>query len=352
MNGEKRETSQPALKPVEPEKKEAPRVVGADGEKVPAAGRKGGGRKIGLLLLVMAVLAGVGFGVKEVVFYRHHAETDDAQVEGHIDPVLPKVSGFVTQVLIRDNQKVEKGQLLLKIDTGDLQAKAETARAALENARAKVAVARANVSSARTQSVKAAADFARYAALRKKEEVSQQQYDAIRAAADSAAEAVTAAEQGVGAAQAEAGQKKADLDFAQLQLSYAEVLAPASGTVSKKNVEVGQFVQAGQPLLAIVEDVESWVVANFKETQLKKMRVGQPVEIEIDAYPKAIFHGKVESFSAATGAKFALLPPDNATGNFTKVVQRVPVKIVFTDPPDPARPLRAGMSVNAIVKLD
>ena len=156
----------------------------------------------------------------------------------------------------------------------------------------------------------------------------------------------------VSAAEAEVGQKKADLEFAELQLSYASVLAPSSGTVSKKSVEVGEFVQAGQPLLAIVEDTDAWVVANFKETQLKKMRVGQSVDIEVDAYPKVIFHGRVESISAATGAKFALLPPDNATGNFTKVVQRVPVKIVLADRPDPLRPLRAGMSVNAIVKLD
>jgi membrane fusion protein (multidrug efflux system) len=334
---------QPAIKPVEAAAPETP------------VARKSAGRKtrkrVVLGLVVLAVAAGVAFGVKEIVFYQHHAETDDAQVEGHIDPVLPKISGFVTEVLVRDNQKVEAGQLLLKIDARDFQAKADTARAAFDNARAKTAAAAANVSQARTQSLKAAADVARYAPLRAKEEISQQQYDAAKAAADSAADAVTAARMNVSAAEAEAAQKKADLAYAELQLSYASVAAPASGTISKKSVEVGQYVQAGQPLLAIVEDAETWVVANFKETQLKKMRVGQPVAIEVDAYPKAVFHGKVESFAAATGAKFALLPPDNATGNFTKVVQRVPVKIVFTDPPDPARPLRAGMSVNAIVRV-
>ncbi len=336
--------SQPAIKP-----------VGAAAPETPVERRsaeKKTRKRVLLLLVVLAVAAGLSFGVKEVVFYRHHAETDDAQVEGHIDPVLPKISGYVTRVLVVDNQKVEAGQLLLTIDARDLMAKADTARAAFENAQAKAAVARANVSLARTQNRKAAADLARYAPLRAKEEISQQQYDAAKAAADSASAAVTAARQSVSAAEAEAAQKKADLAFAELQLSYASVVAPASGTVSKKSVEVGQYVQAGQPLLAIVEDAETWVVANFKETQLKKMRVGQPVAIEVDAYPKAVFHGKVESFAAATGAKFALLPPDNATGNFTKVVQRVPVKIVFTDPPDPARPMRAGMSVTAIVRLD
>jgi membrane fusion protein (multidrug efflux system) len=334
---------QPAIKPVEAAAPETP-VARRSAERNTR-------KRVALGLVVLAVAAGVAFGVKEIVFYQHHAETDDAQVEGHIDPVLPKISGYVTEVLVQDNQKVQAGQLLLKIDARDLQAKADTARGAFENARAKAAAAAANVSQARTQSLKAAADVARYAPLRAKEEISQQQYDAAKATADSAADAVTAARMNVSAAEAEAAQKKADLAYAELQLSYASVAAPASGTVSKKSVEVGQYVQAGQPLLAIVEDAETWVVANFKETQLKKMRVGQPVTIEVDAYPKAVFHGKVESFAAATGAKFALLPPDNATGNFTKVVQRVPVKIVFTDPPDPARPLRAGMSVNAIVRV-
>jgi membrane fusion protein (multidrug efflux system) len=344
MSSEKRETGAPALKPVNGAEKE----VSPPPASTP---KKGPGRRIGLLLLLIAVLAGIGFGVKEVVFYRHHAETDDAQIEGHIDPVLPKVSGYVMEVLVTDNQKVAQGQLLVKIDGRDLKAKVDTAQAALENSRAKVAVARAQVTSAQSQNVKAARDLTRYAQLRQKEEVSQQQYDAAKASADLGEATVLAAQQSVAAAQADVAQKKADLDFAALQLSYVDVPAPVSGAVSKKNVEVGQFVQAGQPLLAIVEDGEIWVVANFKETQLTKMRVGQTVEVKVDAYPKQVFQGKVESIAAATGAKFALLPPDNATGNFTKVVQRVPVKIVFTDPPDSARPLRAGMSVTAIVNL-
>jgi membrane fusion protein (multidrug efflux system) len=352
MNGETREGSGPVLKPVEPEKKETPRVVGSDGEQVKAPARKGFGRIIGIGLLVLAVLGGIAFGVKEIVFYKHHAETDDAQVEGHIDPVLPKVAGYVTEILVDDNQRVQGGQLLLKIDSRDLQSRAATARGALENARAKSAVARANVVTARTQSNQNASDLARFAALRQKEEISQQQYDAAKSAAEASSASHTASERAVVAADAEIEQKRADLAYAELQLSYAQITAPASGVISKKNVEVGQYVQAGQPLLAIVEDARPWVVANFKETQLKKMRVGQRVEIEVDAYPKVIFHGQVESIAAATGAKFALLPPDNATGNFTKVVQRVPVKIVLTDPPDPARPMRAGMSVNAVVKLD
>jgi membrane fusion protein, multidrug efflux system len=313
---------------------------------------RGGLRRVIVWSIVcLAVAAGIAFGVKQILFYKHHAETDDAQVERHIDPVLPKVSGYVTEVLVDDNQRVEAGTPLLKIDPRDLQAKVDTARAALENARAKVGVARANVAAAKTQAANAATDLTRYATLRAKEEVSQQQYDAAAAAARSRSAEAAAADRAVLAAEAEVAQKKADLDYAELQLSYANVASPARGTVSRKSVEVGQYVQAGQPLLAIVEDGESWIVANFKETQVKKMRVGQPVEIEVDAYPKVIFHGKVDSFAAATGAKFALLPPDNATGNFTKVVQRIPVKIVLTDPPDPDRPLRAGMNVTATVRV-
>jgi membrane fusion protein, multidrug efflux system len=308
-------------------------------------------RRIVLVILALLFVVGAIFGIKMLIFYRHHAETDDAQIEAHIDPVLPKVSGYVTEIFVDDNQRVEAGQPLLSIDTRDLQARVDTAQAAVASAEAKIAVARANVASARVQSANATADLSRYAALRSKEEVSQQQFDASKTAAGSLAAGVSATERSVSAAQAEAAQKRADLEYARLQLSYAKVVAPASGVVSRKSVEVGQYVQAGQPLLAIVQDGETWVVANFKETQVRKMRVGQTVEIEVDAYPKVVFHGKVDSFAAATGARFALLPPDNATGNFTKVVQRIPVKIVFTDPPDPARPLRAGMNVTAIVRV-
>ena len=309
-------------------------------------------RKILIGVLALALLAGIAFGVKTVIFYSHHAETDDAQVESHIAPVLPKVSGYVTEVLVDDNQNVKVGEIVLRIDDRDLRSKVATAEADLENAKAAVSVARAGVAGAQTTQAKNDADLRRYAVLRAKEEVSSQQYDSARAAAGASAAQVDGAVRQVSAAEAKVAQKQADLDFAKLQLSYTTVLAPATGIVSRKNVEVGQNVQVGQALLAIVARGEAWVTANYKETQLKKMRVGQPVVLEVDAYPKHEFHGKVDSIAAATGAKFALLPPDNATGNFTKVVQRVPVKIVFTDPPDANRPLRAGMSVNAIVSVD
>ena len=303
------------------------------------------------IVAAIVLAAGAWYGARTISFYRHHAETDDAQIEGHIDPVLPRVSGYVTEVRVDDNQRVAAGDVLLRIDTRDLEAKIQTAEGALGNARAQVAVARANVTAAETARARAAGDLERYAALRKKEEISQQQYDAARAAAESSAAQRNAAAQAVAAAQAQVAQKQADVDLAKLQLSYATVTAPSAGVVSRKNVEIGELVQAGQPLMAIVQDKAVWIVANYKETQLRKMRVGQPVTFEVDAYPKHVFHGRVDSFAAATGARFSLLPPDNATGNFTKVVQRIPVKIVPTDPPDPQFPLRAGMSVTTIVDL-
>ncbi|MEA2601371.1 MAG: rane fusion protein multidrug efflux system [Acidobacteriota bacterium] len=357
--------------------------------------KKGGVRRIFVLgILALMVIVGAFFGFRTYLFYEHHATTEDAQIDGHIDPVLPRVSGYVSQVLVSDNQPVKAGDVLVRIDTADLQAKVDQEQASLLNAQAAVSVAQAalagtratlagtrakatgtqaDVAAARTRQEQAAADLARYTTLWKKEEISQQQYDAARAAADSAragadaarataaaagstseaaAAQIDAASRQIAAAEAQVAQHRAALESAKLQLSYAVVTAPTSGVVSKKAVELGQFVQAGQPLLAIVQGHDTWVSANFKETQLAQMRPGQTVDVEVDAYPGHTFHGRVESLAAATGARFSLLPPDNATGNFTKVVQRVPVKIVFTDPPDPQRPLRVGMNVSVVVNLD
>jgi len=302
-------------------------------------------------ILAVVLIAGAVYGYRTIHFYRDHVETDDAQIEAHVEPVIPKVGGHVTEVLVEDNQRVEKGQVLLRIDERDLKAKVATALADLANARAAAGATRSSVSAAETEHRRAAADLERYQALRQKEEISQQQYDAAKAASEASAAQTQAQGEQVAAAGAKIAQKQADLDLAKLQLSYTTVTAPGAGWVTKKNVEVGQLVQPGQPLLAIVSDEQPWVVANFKETQLKKMRVGQKAIIQVDAYPKRDLHGHVESIAAATGARFALLPPDNATGNFTKVVQRVPVKIVFDEPPDPEHRLRAGMSVNAIVDV-
>ncbi len=360
--------------------------------------KRGGAKKIVILcILGVLVLVGAIWGFKTIVFYEHHATTDDAQLDGNINPVLPRVPGYVQEVLVSDNQPVKPGDVLVRIDPADLQAKMDQEQASLLNSQAAVAVAEAAVASARSTAVgaqakvssnqadvtaarskaqQAVADVARYKQLLNKEEIPQQQYDAAvtaaeaaranadaarattessRATAQASSSQIEAATRQVAAAQAQVAQHQAALEAARLQLSYAVIKAPVAGFISKKNVEVGQFVQAGQPLLAIVQQGNQqndvWVSANFKETQLARMHPGQTAEIEVDAYPGVVFHGRVQSLAAATGARFSLLPPDNATGNFTKVVQRVPVKIVFTDPPDPKRPLRVGMNVNVTVNL-
>ncbi|HEX4441363.1 MAG TPA: efflux RND transporter periplasmic adaptor subunit [Thermoanaerobaculia bacterium] len=342
---------EPAATPRERPREAAPSPEKPAGAAEPKPRKNRTRRVIVWSILAIVLIAGGIYGYRTIHFYRDHAETDDAQIESHVEPVIPKVGGHVTEVLVEDNQRVEKGQLLLRIDDRDLRAKLATAAADLANARAAAGASRSSVSAAETEHRRAAADLERYQALRQKEEISQQQYDAAKAASEASAAQTQAQGEQVAAAGAKIAQKQADLDLAKLQLSYTTVTAPGAGWVTKKSVEVGQFVQPGQPLLAIVSDAEPWVVANYKETQLKKMHVGQKAIIQVDAYPKRDLHGHVESIAAATGARFALLPPDNATGNFTKVVQRVPVKIVFDEPPDPERRLRAGMSVNAIVDV-
>ncbi|RZL07663.1 MAG: HlyD family secretion protein, partial [Hymenobacter sp.] len=207
-------------------------------------------------------------------------------------------------------------------------------------------------------------DLARSTKLRKDDIIPQSDYDAVQAnlratsaqrstAQDQvtvARQQVVAAQQQIAVAQAVVKQRQADLDNAKLQLSYTTLVAPGNGVVSRKNVQPGQVVSPGQQLIGLVSSNKTWVIANFKETQMEDMKVGQKVKLEIDAYPSEDFEGHIESLSAATGARFALLPPDNASGNFVKVTQRIPVKIAL-DNTDPQHPLRAGMSVNAVVAV-
>jgi membrane fusion protein, multidrug efflux system len=384
--------------------------------------------------VVLAVIVGL------FLYFRNRESTDDAQVDGHITPLASKVYGRVAQVMVDDNQAVNTGQVLVKIDPRDYQAAVDQAKATLalaesearsagvdvprtrENtasgttsadaqlmgAQADLARAQAtyeqaqtadlawaqdNIEKSRANAELAKADLARYTPLMEKGEISKQQYDAAKANADASLSALKAdqerlaqaqrnvdvaraqrdaakarveqAKAGVSAAQADVKQvsmKTADaqaklakveqaraaLDAAQLNLSYTEITAPVDGVATHKQVEVGQIVQAGQGLLVVVPLANVWVTANFKETQLKNMKPGQKAEVKVDTYGKT-FAGHVDSIAGATGSVLSLLPPENATGNYVKVVQRIPVKIVLDPIPQDKAVLRPGMNVDATV---
>jgi membrane fusion protein (multidrug efflux system) len=329
------------------------------------------------IILGLVLVVGIIFGIKEYIYYGKHVDTDDAQIDGDISPVVARVGGYVDSINFEENTHVNKGQLLVKIDDRDYKVKLEQAQAAQTGASANIGVGEsqifagtANSSSANAQVVSAAArldkvkkDYDRYANLVKDGSVTQQQFDQAKADLEVAQanyqaskDQYKAALEQVGATRNElkvthtgVSQKQVDVDYAKLQLSYTKVLAPASGLVSKKNVQLGQLVQAGQTLFSIVNDSSIYITANFKETQLDKIVNGQKVEVDVDAYPDMKINGKVYNFSPATGAKFSLLPPDNATGNFVKVVQRVPVKIKISGSKEDIEKLRPGMSVNVSV---
>jgi membrane fusion protein (multidrug efflux system) len=360
--------------------------------------------KWGLALLVVALVAG---GVLIWRYYSVRETTDDAQMDGHIDPVSARVSGTVLRVLADDNQLVKAGDLLAELDPRDYEVAVQRARAdladalansaaasvgvpltsttssgqlaaanaGLEAAKREIDAATARVQEAQANYTKVAADLKRMTQLVQKDEISQQQYDAAVAAESSAratleaTRAAVASAQGraaqaqaqaesahtvpqqvrvmrdrAGAASAEVEKYRAALAQAELNLQYTKITASVSGIVSKRNVEPGQVVQAGQPLFAIVNLDDTWVTANFKENQLKNMRPGQRVKVQVDAYGRE-YDGVIESIGGATGARFSLLPPENATGNYVKVVQRIPVRIRINKGQDPDHMLRPGMSV-------
>ena len=390
---------------------------------------------------ILMAAAGVALVVAVVVWWvtSGREKTDNAQVDGHIAPIASRVRGTVVDVAVTDNQLVEAGTVLVRLDPRDYEvalararadlADAEagleaartgvpitttttssqvaTASAALQRAqsgttiaakdvdaaKARLAAAQARLREAQANQSRTSRDLDRMKQLIAKDEVSQQQYDAAvasaaaaNAAVDSARAQVAEAEQAVMAAEsrhaqsidaatqaeadlrsartapaqvsvtkaraasaeARAAQAKAILEQAELNLQYTTVKAPARGIVSRKSVEPGQVVQPGQPLMAIVSLDDVWVTANFKETQLADIRPGSPATVHVDTYDHE-YTGHVDSIAAATGARFSLLPPENATGNFVKVVQRIPVKIVLDAGQDAGHILRPGMSVTATV---
>ena len=272
-------------------------------------------RGVRIAALAIGVLLVVGGGL---YWWRAsgRVSTDDAFIEGRIVRVSAQVAGQVVKIAVTDNQWVKEGDLLVQLDDREYRAQAE--QAAAEAHSAEVAAENAAVDARRAEQL-----FARQL-------IARQALDTAQATAR------------MRAADAEAARKRAA--EAALKLSYSRIAAPDAGRVTRRSVEEGAYVQVGQMLMAIVPN-DFWVIANFKETQLDKIRPGQPVRIKVDAYPGMVLRGHVDSVQAGTGSRFSLLPPENATGNYVKVVQRVPVKILFDElPPDPDR-LGAGMSV-------
>ncbi|HEY6292003.1 MAG TPA: HlyD family secretion protein [Terriglobia bacterium] len=390
-------------------------------------GRRRKSRRLIVFLLIVAAVIAIS-----IPLYRYlvsYESTDDAQIDGYIFPVSPRVSGYVVRVTVDDNQFVQAGTVLVQLDPKDYEVAVANAKATLANSGASSEATRINVplTSVNTSSqltsaqgdvesaqaglagaerqfeaaqaalrqaeandLKAQDDVTRYKPLAAKDEIPQQQYTqavdsqkATAAAVEGAKSSAGAAEQAVSqastrvtqaqaalhyaetrpqqisvqrsraeAAEAQEEQAAAALRQAQLNLQYTTIVAPVSGITGQRSVQPGQNVSPGQQLMTIVplESDNIWVTANFKETQLKYMRPGQPVKISVDTYGRS-YEGRVLNIAGATGALYSLLPPENATGNYVKVVQRIPVKIVFDKGQDPAHLLRPGMSVEPKVQL-
>ncbi len=295
-----------------------------------------------IIILVLCLLGWLYFSTFET--------TDDAFVEGHIVRISPKVTGIIEKLYIDDNQHVKKGDLLLQIDDRDYKVRYEQAKAAYEMALYKQKSAVVDKNAAETDLKVAQQDFDRYKNLFEKGAVSQQEYDRAKSKFDLAKANFENAQQAVFSkeknkvADAELRRLEAAMKQAQLELSYTKIYASDDGKITNRSAEEGAFINAGAPLFSIVPD-KRWVVANFKETQLNKIRVGQKVKIKVDAYPHLKLVGKVDSIQSSTGAKTSMFPPENAVGSYVKVVQRVPVKIIFTEPIDPQYSIEPGMSV-------
>jgi membrane fusion protein, multidrug efflux system len=329
------------------------------------------------ILLVVAILAvAAAAAVPGFHYYRYlesHVSTDDAYVDGTVALVSSRVAGTVSNVYVEDNWSVKEGQLLLTLDPRDFEVKVEQAQAQLERTRqsvdelyAQVEAARSGVSLITSQLKQAQIDFARAKSLKEQGVVSAEQYDQANTALRVATADRALAEHQLAQAQAALGtqyddqsrydrpvvkQAEAALEAAKLDLDYTKITAPFAGIVTHKTAHAGNRVQVGEPLLAIVPLGKLYVTANFKETQLTDVRVGQKAEVVADIYPGYTYQAHVDSISMGTGAAFSLLPPENATGNWVKVVQRVPVKIVIDGPEPEDKPLRLGLSVEVAIDL-
>jgi membrane fusion protein (multidrug efflux system) len=330
-------------------------------------------------------------GAVVLFFYREyratHISTDDAFVDGRVHVIASKIQGTVKVLYVNDNQFVKTNDLMLEIDPADYDIRVKDARAGLETEMKRLSEIRHRVDTTKKQlteiiaSLEAAkanlelqkanlelakADFQRTESLFKKEVIPKQQYDnaktryevamaqvkatqdqvkQVEASLETQKALIKQTESGLPTQEAQIRQKDAVLREAELNLSYTKIYASADGYISKRSVEVGNQIQPGQPLMAIVPLNDIWITANFKETQMERVKPGQKVRIVVDTYHGKVFYGKVESVQAGTGAVFSLFPPENATGNYVKIVQRIPVKIILNQGTDPSHILRIGMSV-------
>jgi len=338
----------------------------------PAAPPKNGKRRKALLiLLTVVVVAAIAWTAYYLLVLRWHQDTDDAYVQGNVVNITPQVQGTVVSIGADDGMKVTAGQVLVQLDPNDAQVAYDQSVANLANTvrqvrglYSSVSGAHADVAASQTAVAKARSDYERRVALAKSGAISTEELAHARDALTTAQNALITAQQQYQTSKVlvddtvVASHPDVQVAAAQLRAAYladarTQLLAPVDGYVAKRSVQVGQRVQPGTPLMAVVPLHQVWIDANFKETQLTDMRIGQPVEIESDVYGGAVsYTGKVESLGIGTGSAFSLLPAQNATGNWIKIVQRIPVRVVFTDPKQlEQHPLRLGMSLNVDVNL-
>ncbi len=354
-------------------------------------GRK---KKVAFILFPAIIVIGAVILYFFLQYKKTHITTDDAFIDGRIHLVASKVPGTVKIIYVKDNQFVKTNDLILEIDPIDYDVKVREAQADLEAEKAKLSVirdgvetvkkrlseiiasleaARANLELQEANLRQAEIDLKRTEFLLQKQVIPREQYDKAKTAYEVAVAQVKAAreqikqfeasietqralikqtESGIPPQEAQIKQKEVTLKGAELNKDYTKIFAPSEGYIAKRTVEVGNQIQAGQPLMAVVPLDDIWITANYKETQLEKVKPGQKVTIKVDTYPGKVFYGKVESVMAGTGAVFSLFPPENATGNFVKVVQRIPVKITLNQETDPNHTLRIGMSVIPTILID
>jgi membrane fusion protein (multidrug efflux system) len=336
-------------------------------------------KKSPLRFIIMGIIliAGGIFAYNKISFALTHEATDNAQIETQIIPVLPRVSGYVKSIAVTDYDSVGTGQLVVQLDDEELQtqllqmeadykaAEADilNAKASLNNTAVSLKVNKGDISLSEVKKQQAEEEYQRNKNLFADQAITKKQLDDSRYALEVATQEVNNSNSDYSAAdskiaishaaiqkaEASLAIKKAAIEQQKLKISYTKIYAPQEGKLGKRNITVGQYVQAGTPLFSIVNDSTYWIVANFKETQIKKFHPGMPVNIDLDAYPDVKLTGTIESLSDATGAKFSLLPPDNSSGNFVKVTQRVPVKIAITDINKYRNYLRAGLSAYVTV---